>query len=62
MIGELNHPSKEPKLEIMHNCPEIFEKMFGNCEQVKLTKLTDDVIKHGHFEPTTNNCFTLVQN
>lgn len=59
MIGNLDHPTKNSTLEIMHNCPDVFEKMFGQCKHVKLT---DIMIKHGHFEPAANGCFTLVQN
>ena len=60
MYGELNHPDKAPKLEVMHNCPDVFEKMFGNCERVKLTDLTK--LSRFHIEPSTNGTFAVVQN
>ena len=42
--------------EIMHNCPNVFEKMFGNCKEIKLTEL------NCHIEPSNYGCFSLVKN
>ena len=42
--------------EITHNCPNVFEKMFGNCKEIKLTEL------NCHIEPYNYGCVSLVKN
>ena len=41
----------------MHNCSDVFEKMFGNCKQVKLTDLGKV-----HIEPSNHGTFSIVKN
>ncbi len=40
--------------EIMHNCPDVFEKMFDKCKEIKLTELNCNIV------PSNNGCFSLV--
>lgn len=49
--------NKQPTLEIMHNCPDVFEKMFGNCKQIKLTDLGEV-----HILPSNYGTFSIVKN
>ena len=41
----------------MHNCSDVFEKMFGNCKQVKLTDLEEVYV-----EPSNHGTFSIVKN
>lgn len=40
MIDKQKQSCRIQSLEVMHNCPDVFEKMFGQCKQVKLTDVS----------------------